>query len=122
MRAMYCLKDRAKTYGELLDKAHFVLASRPLDREPASRAALEGTGRAILAHLTPLLHKAEWKRDTLEATVAQVAGAHGLGLGKLAPVLRAALAGRMVSPSVFDMMLVIGRDETIARLEEAMAS
>jgi len=54
--------------------------------------------------------------------VSQVAARHDLKLGKLAPALRAALAGRPVSPSVFDMMLVIGRDETIARLTEAAAA
>ena len=55
----------------------------------------------------------------LEATVTSVAEAHGIGLGKIAGPLRAALAGRTVSPSVFDMMLVIGREETIARLQDA---
>jgi glutamyl-tRNA synthetase len=55
----------------------------------------------------------------LEATVSQLAETHGLKLGKLAQPLRAALAGRTVSPSVFDMMLVIGRVETLARLNDA---
>jgi glutamyl-tRNA synthetase len=69
--------------------------------------------------LTPHLQNASWKRDTLEAVVAEVAEAHGTTLGKLAAPLRAALAGRTVSPSVFDMMLVIGREETLARLADA---
>jgi glutamyl-tRNA synthetase len=71
--------------------------------------------------LTPQLQNASWTRDTLEATVSEVAERHDLKLGKLAPALRAALAGRPVSPSVFDMMLVIGREETLARLTEAAA-
>ena len=45
----------------------------------------------------------------------------GIGFGKLAAPLRAALAGRTVTPSVYDMMLVIGREETIARLTDAVA-
>jgi glutamyl-tRNA synthetase len=57
----------------------------------------------------------------LEALVAALAEQHGTKLGKLAGPLRAALAGRSVSPSVFDVMLVLGRGETIARLEEATA-
>jgi glutamyl-tRNA synthetase len=72
--------------------------------------------------LTPQLQNASWTRDTLEAIVSDVAERHDLKLGKLAPVLRAAIAGRAVSPSVFDMMLVIGRDETVARLAEAAAT
>jgi glutamyl-tRNA synthetase len=119
--AMYCLKDRAKSIPQLLEKAHFVLTERPLDRDEASQAALTDVFRRILTELTPQLQNASWTRDTLEATVSQVAERHDLKLGKLAPALRAALAGRPVSPSVFDMMLVIGREETIARLTEAAA-
>lgn len=119
--AMYCLKDRAKSLPQLIEKAHFVLAERPLDRDEKSQSALTDVSRGILAELTPQLQNASWTRDTLEATVFEVAERHDLKLGKLAPALRAALAGRPVSPSVFDMMLVIGREETIARLTEAAA-
>jgi glutamyl-tRNA synthetase len=70
--------------------------------------------------LTPRLQTARWTRDDLEAAVSDAAAARGLGLGKLAAPLRAALAGRTATPSVFDMMLVIGRDETIARIAEAL--
>jgi glutamyl-tRNA synthetase len=57
----------------------------------------------------------------LEAIMTDICAAHGIGLGKLAGPLRAALAGRTVSPSVFDMMLVLGREETLARLKDATA-
>ena len=119
--AMYCLKDRAKTYPELLEKAHFVLTERPLTRDDKSAQALDSVHIGILSELTPQLQNASWDRDTLEGLVAALAEAHDTKLGKLAGPLRAALAGRAVSPSVFDMMLVIGRDETIARLEDASA-
>ncbi len=118
LRAMYCLKDRARTFPELLDKAHFVLASRPIDIDEKSQRALNDVSRGILNELTPQLQNASWNRDTLEAVVAGVAEAHGLKLGKIAQPLRAALAGRTVSPSVFDMMLILGREETLARLKD----
>ncbi len=118
-RAMYCLKDRAKTLGELVDKAHFVLAQRPFTPDEAAEKALDSVSRRILGELTPHLQNASWDRDTLEAVVAGIAESNGMKLGKLAGPLRAALSGRTVSPSVFDMMLVIGRDETIARLSDA---
>jgi len=121
LTAMYCLKDRAKTFPQLLEKAHFVLAERPLERDERSDKMLDTVSRGILSELTPQLQNASWDRDTLEGLVAALAEAHDTKLGKLAGPLRAALAGRSVSPSVFDMMLVIGRDETIARLEEASA-
>jgi glutamyl-tRNA synthetase len=118
-RAMYCLKERSKTYPELLEKAHFVLTEGPIAPDPQAAAQLDAVSRGILSELTPQLQTATWERDSLEESVAAVAGAHGLKLGKIAGPLRAALAGRTVSPSVFDMMLVLGRDDTIARLTDA---
>jgi len=118
-RGMYCLKERAKTFPELLEKAHFVLGSRPFEADAAAAKALDPVSRGILAELTPQLQNASWTREDLEAKVAEVAATHGIGLGKLAGPLRAALAGRTVTPSVFDMMLVIGQDETLARLSDA---
>jgi glutamyl-tRNA synthetase len=91
---MYCLKDRARTWPELLEKAHFV-AGRPAGvPDEASARALDPVSRGILTELTPQLQNASWTRDSLEGIVTRVAEAHGTKLGKLAPPLRAALAGR----------------------------
>ena len=117
-RSMYCLKERAKTFPELIEKAHFILTKRPVVPDEKSAKALDAVSRGILAELTPHLQNASWDRDTLEGVVQTLAEAHGTKLGKLAGPLRAALAGRTVSPSVFDMMLVLGRAETIARLSD----
>ncbi|MEZ5731297.1 MAG: glutamate--tRNA ligase [Paracoccaceae bacterium] len=117
-RALYCLKDRAKTFPELIEKANFILSSRPIVPDQKASQSLDPVSRGILTELTPHLQNASWSRDTLEATVGAIAEAHGIGLGKIAGPLRAALAGRTVSPSVFDMMLVLGRQETLARLED----
>ncbi|MDE4131653.1 glutamate--tRNA ligase [Phaeobacter sp. QD34_3] len=118
-RAMYCLKDRAKTFPELLEKAHFVLVSRPIEPDAKAAKALASVSDSILKELTPQLQSASWTRDDLEALLNAFAEAHDTKFGKLAGPLRAALAGRAVTPSVFDMMLILGRDETLARLTEA---
>jgi glutamyl-tRNA synthetase len=120
-KAMFCLKDRAKTFPEIIEKAAFVLNTRPIFPDEKSAGALDPVSRGILAELTPHLQNASWNRDTLEGIVKSLAEAHGMGLGKLAGPLRAALAGRSVSPSVFDMMLVLGREETILRLTDCAA-
>ena len=121
LSAMYCLKERAKTFPDLIEKAHFILTNRPLDRDEKARALLTDVSRSILLELTPQLQNVSWDRDTLEGVVSELAARHDTKLGKLAGPLRAALAGRSVSPSVFDMMLVLGRDETCARLTESTA-
>lgn len=120
-RGLYCVKDRAKTFPELVEKAHFALTSRPIVADEASGKALDAVSRGILKTLTPRLQNASWTKEALEAILTDVAAEHGMGFGKLAQPLRAALAGRSATPSVYDMMLVIGQDETIARLGDAAA-
>ncbi|MFT7595947.1 MAG: glutamyl-tRNA synthetase, partial [Paracoccaceae bacterium] len=118
-RAMYCLKDRARTFPELIVKAHFALTSRPVTPDEKAAKALASVSNSILSELTPQLQNVKWSRDDLEAALNSFAEAQGTKFGKLAGPLRAALAGRAVTPSVFDMMLVLGREETVARLNDA---
>jgi glutamyl-tRNA synthetase len=120
-RGLYCLKDRSRTFPELLEKAAFILSDRPIVPDPAAAALLDPVSRGILQTLTPQLQNANWTRDALERILTAAAAAHEIGFGKLAGPLRAALAGKTVTPGVYDMMLVIGRDETIARLGDASA-
>ncbi|WP_137700356.1 glutamate--tRNA ligase [Marimonas lutisalis] len=120
--AMPFLKERAKTYPELLDKAAFILSDRPIVPDEKSASALDTASRGILNELTPHLQNASWSRDALEQVMNQFAENKGTKFGKLAGPLRAALAGRAATPSVFDMMLVLGRDETLARLSDAAAA
>ncbi len=120
-KAMYCLKDRAKTLPELLEKAHFVLTDRPVSTDGKAAALLDDAAREMLSELTPHLRNASWNKETLETLLNGFAEARSSKFGKLAGPLRAALAGRAVTPSVFDMMLVLGHDETLARLTDAAA-
>ena len=120
-KAMYCLKDRAKTFPELLDKAHFIMESRPISPDEAAAKVLDTVSRGILRILTPRLQNVRWNKETLELLLTDFAAENGIGFGKLAAPLRAALAGRTATPSVYDMMLVIGQHETIARLADAAA-
>ena len=117
--ALYCTKDRAKSLPELLMKAAFVLNERPINPDEKALGTLDSVSRGILKSLTAQLQNATWTREGLETLIGAVAEAHETKLGKLAAPLRAALSGQTVSPSVFDMMLVLGRDESIARLTDA---
>lgn len=121
LAALPYVKERAKTFPELLEKAHFVLTERPIVPDEKAAKSLDTVSRRILEELTPHLQTVTWDRDSLEVVLNEFAAAKDTKFGKLAGPLRAALAGRAVTPSVFDMMLVLGRDETLARLNEAAA-
>jgi len=118
-QAMDSLRPGAKTLPQILEKARFALIDRPIDRDEKAEKSLDDVSRGILRELTPQLRTASWERNTLEEILNALAEARDTKFGKLAAPLRAALAGRAVTPSVFDMMLLLGRDETIARIEEA---
>lgn len=118
-KALYCLKERAKTFPELLEMAEFIMARRPVVPDAKAALLLDDVSRSILKELTPQLQSATWTRDGIEALANRFAEDHGIKFGKLAGPIRAALAGRTATPSVFDMMLVLGREETIARLTDA---
>ena len=121
LAAMSVLKERAKTFPELLDKAHFCLTDRPIEVEDKAAKNLTEDSRAWLSDLTPQLQSATWDRQTLEGLLNSFAEDRGLKFGQLAGPLRAALAGRAATPSVFDMMLVLGQEETLLRIGDAGA-
>ena len=112
-------RDASRTLRQLVERARFALIRRPIEGDAKASAMLGADGQAILRDLTPSLRDASWSREALEDTVGQVAAARSVGLGKIASPLRAALAGRTATPSVFDMMTVLGRDETLARIADA---
>ena len=115
-KGMYCLKDRVKTLSELIEKASFILYSRPIEMSSDAWLSLDEKGLAMLEALTPHLQNATWTREELEQICNNVAESFGVKFGKLASPIRSALSGQTKTPSVFDMMLVLGRNETIARL------
>jgi len=111
------LKERAKTLVELLDGCRFIHAVRPLAMEEKAAALLDAAGVGVLAALLPRLAAVEdWSAASTEAVVRAYAEEAGLKLGKAAQPLRAALTGRTTSPGIFDVLAVLGREETLARL------
>jgi glutamyl-tRNA synthetase len=117
--AIPSLQARAKTLVELLDGAAYLTAARPLSLEPKAAAQLDAAARAILAAAADALEAvADWSAGPLETAVRGLADAKGAKLGQVAQPLRAALTGRTVSPPVFDVMVVLGRDETLTRIRE----
>ncbi len=119
LQAIPGLKERAKTLLELVRSAGFLFAERPLPLDEKAAKILDDDARAILARLVPELEAASsWTVDELEAIVRRFVEAEGLKLGKVAQPLRAALTGSGVSPGIFDVLAVLGRDEALARLRD----
>jgi glutamyl-tRNA synthetase len=119
LKAMPGLKERAKTLVELLDSASYLYAPRPLALDEKASQLIADGGRERVARLIPKLAALpEWTVGSTEAAVRDFANDNGLKLGQVAQPLRAALTGRAMSPGLFDVMAVLGRDESIARLRD----
>ena len=120
-RSMESLKPRAANLLELADGAMFLFRTRPLELDEPASALLEGDGRALLVRLHAALDAADgWDTEALEAAVRAVADDAGVKLGAVAQPLRAALTGRKTSPGIFDVLVLLGREESLGRIADQM--
>jgi glutamyl-tRNA synthetase len=117
--AMPGLKERAKNLVELIDSARFLYAERPITIDEKAKPLLSPQACAIIAELLPLLSNVEpWTVETTESTVRAFAERRDIKLGAVAQPLRAALTGRPTSPGIFEVLQVLGKQESIARLAD----
>lgn len=122
IEAMASLKPRAKTLDEIADGATFLFTSRPLSYDEKASALLDDNGLALVnACIFALRDLEDWSAQTIEQAIRKVAESAELGLGKVAQPLRAALTGRTTSPGIFDVLALLGKEETLARLADATA-
>jgi len=120
--AMPVLKTRARDLNELADGASFLFKQRPLPLSEQAEALLSGDARALLAQISALLQaEQDWTTEALEAKLKAYAEQQGLGLGKLAQPLRAALTGQTTSPGIFDVLALLGKEESLARIDAQAA-
>ena len=122
-RAMPVLKVRARNTLELAAGAAFLFARRPLELDEKAAALLTDDARSLLGQLK--LHlgaENDWTSESLEASLKTLAEGLGLGLGKLAQPLRSALTGQTTSPGIFDVLVLLGRDESLARIADQVAA
>lgn len=121
LRSMEFIKVRAKNINELADSAGFLFRTRPLDMDEKAATLLDGPGKALLAEARDALSAtADWSAPALEVAVKAVAERGGIGLGKVAQPLRAALTGRATSPGIFDVLELLGRGESLGRLDDQL--
>ncbi|MEZ5708843.1 MAG: glutamate--tRNA ligase [Blastomonas sp.] len=121
IRAMPVMKTRARDLNELADGARFLFRSRPIAMDDKALSLLEGDGIGVLQKIQPVLaDQSQWTLEALEAEVKQLAEADGAGLGTFAQPLRAALTGQARSPGIFDVLVLLGREESLARIQDAI--
>ena len=120
--AMPALKPRAASVNELADNAAFLFVARPLPVDDDARPLLSGDAPALLSRVHAALDAVHhWDTEALEGAVRQVAETAGVKLGQVAQPLRAALTGRRTSPGIFDVLVLIGREESLARIADQAA-
>ncbi|WP_454279760.1 glutamate--tRNA ligase [Sphingomonas sp. Marseille-Q8236] len=121
--AMPSLKPRAANLNELADGARFLFATRPLSLDDAATGLLDEKARGILFSVHTALDAVHnWDTELLEDAVRKVAEAEGVKLGQVAQPLRAALTGRKTSPGIFDVLALLGREESLGRIADQMTA
>jgi len=117
-QAMPVLKTRARDLNELADGAAFLFKFRPLALTEQAAALLDEDARLLLLRIASRLRaEQDWTTEALAASLKAYAEEQGLGLGKLAQPLRAALTGQTTSPGIFDVLVLLGREESLARID-----
>jgi glutamyl-tRNA synthetase len=119
VKAMPGLKERAKTLVELLDQSRFIWSDPPLPMEDKAQLLLTAEARALLRALLPHFEAiSDWSAQSTEAAVRAFAESANVKLGSVAQPLRAALTGRVTSPGIFDVLTVLGKADSLARIRE----
>lgn len=122
-KAVPVLKVRAKNLDELVEGARFLFAARPLSMTEKAAKLLDEDARQRLALVSERFgQEKSWTIEALEASTKSLAEDLGLGLGKLAQPMRAALTGTTTSPGIFDVLVLLGREEALARLDAQAVS
>ena len=117
--SMTGLKERAKTLNELVAGAQYLVAERPLALDEKAAGLLGSDARDMLSRLHDALAGiGEWNAETLEEAVRLFAEKNELKLGKVAQPLRAALTGTTTAPGIFDVLTVLGREESLGRISD----
>jgi len=119
LAAMPSLKERARTLVDLIDGAHFLFADRPIALDDKAKGLLAGPARELLGDIVGELDGVEpWTAAAAEQAVRTFAEQRGLKLGAVAQPLRAALTGRTTSPGIFEVLALLGKAESLARIAD----
>ncbi len=121
-KAMNGLKERAKSVNSLAESSVFLIAERPLALDKKAKSLITEEASAVLMRLADRLEILDvWNAETVEAAIRAAADAEDIKLGKIAQPLRAALTGTTVSPGIFDVLDVLGREQSVGRIRDVLS-
>ena len=119
LAGMASLTERTKTLVDLAENAAIYAHPRPLDLTDKAKKLVADEGQTLLAAAHNKLSDLEtWSAEALETWAREYSAAQKIKLGALAQPLRAAVTGTTVSPPIFEVMAIFGRDETLARIAD----
>ena len=122
LAAIPLVKEGAKTILELADLCLFALKTRPLALDEKGLSQLTDETRARLSRLRDALeNQGDWTPQPLEAALKQFAAAEGVGMGKFGPALRSVLSGGAPAPDLAGALTILGRSESLGRLDDALS-
>ncbi|KAF0185414.1 MAG: glutamyl-tRNA synthetase [Hyphomonadaceae bacterium] len=120
LAAMPILKARAKLIPDLLEQSEFIWAKTPMQFTPKARELVGGFGKEVVTHAATILKElSNWDIEMLRLSLSNLATEKNVGMGKIAPALRAALTGGLVAPDIAQTMEILGKNEVSARLDYA---
>lgn len=121
LSALPSMKERAKTLCDLVVGLLYLIADRPLNLDQKARKIIDAEKQGSLQELLSLFSETKlWTANELEKQLRIVSEEKGLKLGQIAQPLRAALTGRTVSPPVFNVMEILGKEEVLLRLKDQL--
>lgn len=122
LKAMPALKDRAKTLINLAQGAAFIFEAHPIPMEEKASKLLDEDGLAVIKGILPSFEKLkDWSPESVEQCIRDYTEANDTKLGKVAQPIRAAVTGKATSPGAFDVLQILGRDVSIARMKDVIA-
>ena len=118
------LRERSRTLAEMAERAAFLVVDAVAFEEKARKKFLKPAARPILEDLRVRLAALEsWTETALETTFEEVRHAHGdVGMGKLAQPVRVAVTGSSASPGIYETLVILGPERSVARIQAAIAA
>lgn len=118
------VKVRARTVDDMADQGRpFVTVEVAYDPQAVAKHWAKDSAETVtrLEAVASVLREVEWNELALEEAIRGLAEGLGLSAGKLIHPLRVALSGQMSSPGIFEVLVLLGRDRSLARVERAVA-